>query len=54
MALRFCDHGTKEMLGVNLDGLKLDKSQTLRHNSKRYTTKLGDAGQQYCVCLHGA
>ena len=41
------------MLQVNLVGLKLDKSKTLRNNSQRYTTKLGDVGQQCCVCLRG-
>ena len=36
VALRFGDHGTKEMLGVVAQ--KIDKFQTLRNNSKKHAT----------------
>ena len=36
VALRFCDHGTKEMLGVLAE--KFDRFQTLRNNTQQHPT----------------
>ena len=61
VALRFGDHGTKEMLGVV--GSKFDHSPvsnfaqqlpTTWNKECKQTTMLGVVGQQCCVLLHGA
>ena len=49
-ALRFCDQGTKEMLGVMAQ--KFDRSQMLRNNSQLQATTCNRVSKRNPTMLH--